>query len=135
MVLLLVPEMVLAIGSVKLQTDSERAPSMVMGERVLLAVVERVERVVRVGRGAEEELEEVVVVVRVTERVSVEVLPFVEESRAVIIMVLVPTTRGTLLADQEVVPLTVPQEEPFTVQVTEARPEESEAVPERLMVD
>ena len=130
MVLLLVPEMVLAIGSVKLQTDSERLPSMVIGERVFLA------RVVRVGREAEEEeLEEVVVVVRVTERVSVEVLPFVEESRAVIIMVLVPTTRGTLLADQEVVPLTVPQEEPFTVQVTEARPEESEAVPERLMVD
>ena len=132
--LLLVPEMVLAIGSVKLQTDSERLPSMVIGERVFLA------EVVRVGRDmeeeedwTEEELEEVVVV-RVTERVAVEVLPLDDESLAVMTMVLVPTTRGTLLADQEVVPLTVPQEEPLTVQVTEEMPEESDAEPDKATV-
>ena len=47
--LLLVPEMVLFIGSVKFQTDSLRLPSMVIGERVFLA------EVVRVGRGVEED--------------------------------------------------------------------------------
>jgi hypothetical protein len=51
-VLLFVPEMVLAIGSVRDQTDSERLPLTVMGERVFLAVV------VRVGREAEEEEED-----------------------------------------------------------------------------
>ena len=39
--LLLVPEMILVIDSVKFQTDSVMAPSMVMGERVFLAVVVR----------------------------------------------------------------------------------------------
>lgn len=48
-VLLLVPEIVLLIDSVRDQTDSERLPSIVRGERVLRAVA------VRVGRGAEEE--------------------------------------------------------------------------------
>ncbi|KKS54326.1 MAG: hypothetical protein UV20_C0035G0004 [Candidatus Magasanikbacteria bacterium GW2011_GWA2_42_32] len=40
-VLLLVPEMVRLIDSVRFQTDSERLPSMVMEERVFLAEVER----------------------------------------------------------------------------------------------
>ena len=50
--LLFVPEIVLVIDSVKLQTDSLRLPSMVILERVFLAVVERV------GRGETEEEEE-----------------------------------------------------------------------------
>jgi len=49
---LFTPEMVLAIDSVKFQTDSFRLPSTIIGERVFLA------RVVRVGRGAEEEDDE-----------------------------------------------------------------------------
>lgn len=67
--------------------------------------------------------------------VSVEVLPFEEESLAVMIMLFVPDMRGMFPIDQEVVPVTVPQETPLLVQVTEAIPEESEAVPERVMVD
>lgn len=78
----------------------------------------------------EEELEEVVVVL-VTERVSVVVFPFVEESLAVMMMELVPEDRGMLLTDQLVVPETVPQLTPLFKQVTEAMPEESEAEPER----
>ena len=70
-----------------------------------------------------------------TVRVAVLVLLFVEESRAVMMMLLVPETREMLLIDQEVVPETAPQEIPLFVQVTEERPEESEAAPERLTVD
>ena len=40
--LLFVPEMGRDIDSVRFQTDSFRLPSIVMGERVLEAVVERV---------------------------------------------------------------------------------------------
>ena len=69
-----------------------------------------------------------------TVRVAVLVLPFAEESWAVIIMVLVPIINGTDAIDQEVVPETAPQEEPLTVQVIVEIPEESEAVPERVTV-
>ena len=49
-VLLFTPEMVLVIDSVKFQTDSVMTPSIVIGERVFLAVA------VRIGREEEDEL-------------------------------------------------------------------------------
>ena len=54
-VLLLVPEIVLVIDSVKLQPNSFKLPSRVMGERVLLAVVVRMERAEEEDWEAEEE--------------------------------------------------------------------------------
>lgn len=126
----LVPEIALSIDSVKFQTDSLRLPSRAMGERVFLIAAERI------GRDEElddwdEELEEVVVLVTVI--VSVEEL--LAASLAVTVMTLVPTISGTEDTDHDVVPDTVPQEEPFTVQAIEAMPEESDAVPERAIVD
>ena len=47
-------------------------------------------------------------------------------------MLFMPEDKGTL-TDQEAVPLTVPQETPLFIQVTDATPTLSEAVPERVM--
>ena len=58
-----------------------------------------------------------------------------DESLAVTIMVFVPMESETEEIDQLVVPLTAPQEEPLTVQVTEAMETLSEAVPETLIVE
>lgn len=78
-------------------------------------------------------MEGVVVVVLVTVRVSVDWL--LAASLAVMIIVLVPMTRGMLLIDQLVVPDTVPQEVPLLVQVTELTPMLSLAEPETVRVD
>ena len=56
-------------------------------------------------------------------------------SLAVTVIVLVPMESETEEIDQLVVPLTAPQEEPLTVQVTEAMETLSEAVPETLIVE
>ena len=76
---------------------------------------------------------EVVVVVLVTVKVSVEEL--LDESLAVTIIVLVPIVRGMEEIDHEVVPETAPQEEPLFVQVMEEMPMLSEAAPETSIVE
>ena len=53
-----------------------------------------------------------------------------DESLAVMMIVLFPIARGMDEIDQLVVPETVPQDEPFTVQVTEETETLSLAVPE-----
>jgi hypothetical protein len=71
----------------------------------------------------------------VTVRVLETVFPLVDPSLAVTVIMLEPEFRDMDGVDQLVVPDTVPQDEPFTVQVTEEMPEESEAVPERVTVE
>lgn len=70
---------------------------------------------------------------------SVPVLLLVEESVAVMTILLAPEVKEMLLIDQETAcpdpNVGAPQEIPLLVQVIEAMPEESEAAPERAMVE